>query len=346
MRRYGNLWPLIVTYDNLYDAERKARKQKGTRHCVQQFEEDLEGNLRRIQQMLIDGTFTTSSYTTRKIYEPKERLIFILPFDPDRIVQHAVMNVVEPIWDKMFFEHSYACRPGKGIHLGVQTTMKFIRRNTYCLKCDVSKFYPSIRHDLAMDMVEHKIKDQKVLDIFWDVINSIEGDKNVPIGNYMSQWLGNLYLTNMDHRIKEELKIRDYIRYCDDFILFHDDHRYLFECAQYLSDYLCDELDMGFSKCELFNVKQGVDFLGYRMFPNRYILLRKNTSKRMKKKVKLLYYLIHHDKIPVEIARSSVASMMGWLKWANTHNLQVAMEIHKLKVEVDEYIRRHSPEST
>ena len=215
--------------------------------------------------------------------------------------------------------------------------MEFIRRNKYCLKCDVSKFYPSIRHDIAYEMIERKIKDKRVLAIFHDVINSIDGETNVPIGNYMSQWIGNLYLTEMDNLIKQYLKVNDYIRYCDDFLLFSKDTRYLIECKEYLDEYLQNRLGMTMSKCELFGLKQGVDFLGYRFFPGGYILLRKTTAKRMKKRCAHLFHLIHHQLIDADVARSSVASMLGWMKWANVNNFRVALDIYKLNDEVIAY---------
>jgi hypothetical protein len=239
------------------------------------------------------------------------------------------MNVIEPIWDRMFIFDSYACRQGKGIHAGSKRTMEFVRRNRYCLKCDVSKFYPSVVHDILFEIVQRKIKCKGTLWLFEDIIYSFPGGKNVPIGNYTSQWLGNLYLNELDQLLKHQYHIRDYIRYCDDFLLFHDDKKYLGDMAKVIEAFLAERLQLQFSKCDLFPVSRGVDFLGYRHFKD-YILVRKSTAKRVKKRLKRLPVLLEKGIITKEQYRSSLASTMGWLKWANSYNLRVSLEIDKL----------------
>jgi RNA-directed DNA polymerase len=330
MKRHGNLFPQIVDTDNLYLAYRKARKGKGWQNTVKDFEVDLDFNLWRIQQSLVNKTFSTSPYKPKTIYEPKQRTIYKLPFDPDRVVQHALMNVVEPIWDKMLIYDSYACRQGKGIHASSLRTMDFVRRNTYCLQCDVSKFYPSIDHDILFDIVKRKIKCKDTLWLLEDIIYSFPGGKNVPIGNYTSQWLGNLYLNELDQVLKHQYHIKNYIRYCDDFLLFCNDKRYLGEMAKIIEDFLWERLQLEMSKCELYPVSQGVDFLGYRHFPRGYILVRKSTVKRVKKRLKELPVKLANGEITTEQYRSSLASTMGWLQWANSYNLRQSLNIDAL----------------
>lgn len=265
MKRHGNLFEQIVDLDNIYLAYRKARKGKGWQDTVKSFERNLDENILSIRDSLINKTFTTSPYKTKTIYEPKQRVVYKLPFNPDRIVQHALMNVIEPIWDRMFIFDSYACRQGKGIHAGSKRTMEFVRRNRYCLKCDVSKFYPSVDHDIL----------------------------------------------------------------CDDFLLFHDDKKYLGEMAKVIEDFLWERLELKLSKCDLLPVSRGVDFLGYRHFRG-YILVRKSTAKRVKKRLKRLPVLLEKGIITKEQYRSSLASTMGWLKWANSYNLRVSLGIDNL----------------
>ena len=161
MRRHGALFPQIVAMDNLREASRLAKKNKSSRYDVKKYIKNEKRNIERIRDMLIDGVYQTSPYTVKTIYEPKEREIFILPFFPDRIIQHAVMNVVEPIWDNLFDDRSFSCRTGKGIHAGLGYSMKLVKRNKYCAKNDISKFYPSINHNIAMEFIERKIKDQQ-----------------------------------------------------------------------------------------------------------------------------------------------------------------------------------------
>jgi hypothetical protein len=188
---------------------------------VQAFEKNLDDNIKSISKSLIDRTFQTSEYRTKIIHEPKERTIFILPFAPDRIVQHSLMNILEPIWDKMMIHNNFACRVGKGIHAGSRKTMEYVRKNSYCLKCDISKFYPSVNHDILYDILQRKIKCIDTLWLIKDIIYSYTGNgNNIPIGNYTSQWFGNMYLNELDTYVKHELRCKDYLRYCDDFCLF------------------------------------------------------------------------------------------------------------------------------
>lgn len=315
---------------NLELAYQKARRGKGWQRNVKEFEKDIPGNLKAIHDMLLNRTYTTSVYKIKKVYEPKERTIYVLPFYPDRIVQHAIMNVLEPIWDSLFIYDSYACRKGKGIHAGSKRTMEFIRKNKYCLQCDISKFYPSVNHDVLYDIVQRKIKCPDTLWLLHNIIYSYEGESNVPIGNYTSQWFGNLYMNELDQLIKGQHHIKHYLRYCDDFLLFHNDKRVLGTMAEVITDFVGKTLKMRLSKCSLFPVSQGVDFLGYRHF-RRHVLLRKSTTKRVKKRLKRLPYDLKHGRITAEQFRSSLCSTNGWLKWANTHNLQLSLQIKELE---------------
>ena len=333
MKRHGNLFPQIVDYDNLYSAYRKARKGEGWQDTIKGFEKETEGNLLRIQDSLVNGTFTTSKYRTLQVFEPKQRTIYVLPFAPDRIVQHAVMNIIEPIWDKMFIDDSYACRKGKGQHKGSRRCMEFVRKYDYCLKADISKFYPSINHNIMFSLVQKTIKCVPTLNIIKNIIYSIGGIANVPIGNYLSQWLGNLYLHTVDTVCKHTLSIKGYIRYCDDFILFQNNKKHLHECLAYIRAFLSDNLKLSMSKDSIFPMKQGVDFLGYRHFRN-YILLRKSTAKRVMKRLKRLPVLLRKGIITVEQYISSIQSTKGWLRWCNSRNFSLNNKIDELLMEV------------
>jgi len=329
MKRHGNLFKDIVTTENIYLAYRKARKGKRWQRKVKDFERDLDNNIKTIRQSLLQKTFHTAAYRTKMIYEPKEREIFILPFAPDRIVQHALMNIMEPIWDTVMIHNNYACRIGKGIHSGSQKTMEYVRRNKYCLKCDVSKFYPSVDHNTLYGILQHKIKCQDTLWLIKNIIYSYPDGKNIPIGNYTSQWFGNLYLNELDTYVKHTLKCRDYLRYCDDFCLFSDSKKYLSKAAESIKGFL-NRLQLTLSKCQLFPVTHGVDFLGYRHF-RKYILLRKSTAKRVKKRLSAMPWLLENGKITKERFCSSLASTWGWLKWADTYNLRLTLDMRRLK---------------
>lgn len=336
MKRYGNLYSKITDISNIRLAYIKARKGKTWQDTVKKFEANLEDNLLKIQKMLVDKTYVTSKYISKTIYEPKKRLIYKLPFAPDRIVQHAIMNIVEPIWESFFISDSYACRVDKGIHAGSKKTMEFVRRNKYCLKCDISKFYPNMDHGVLYKIICRKIKDKEVLALMKEIIDSIGGETNVPIGNYTSQWMGNLYLNEIDHRVKHVYKVKDYVRYCDDFLLFSDDKVMLKTILDDMEGYINNELKLKLSKKDIFQVSRGIDFLGYRHF-RKYILLRKSTTKRVKKRLKELPYLYNRGIVTKDQFRSSLASTIGWLKWANSYNLREKLHIDSLLKEVGAY---------
>jgi hypothetical protein len=329
MRRHNNLFSKIVDIDNLILAYKKARKGKTKKSFVIRFDKNAEARIKNIQEMLINNSFKTSNYHTKWVYEPKKRLIYVLPFSPDRIVQHAIMNIVEPIWDKLLISDSYACRIGKGMHKGSKRCMEFVRKYKYCLKCDISKFYPSINHDTLFNIIQHKVKCSRTLQLFKEIIYSIPGGKNVPIGNYTSQWFGNLYLNELDQYLKHVWKVKPYIRYCDDFVSFSDSKVFLNELATAIKEFCRDKLQLTLSKCDLFLVTQGVDFLGYRHFP-KYILLRKSTAKRVQKRLAKLPTLLEQGKITLESYVSSIASTKGWLRWSNSHNLAVSLKLDEL----------------
>jgi hypothetical protein len=240
------------------------------------------------------------------------------------------MQVVEPIWTRLFISDSYACIRGRGLHAGSKRTMEFVRRNRYCLKMDIAKFYPSVDHAIIFRIIKNKIKCPDTLGLFHKIIHSAPDGKNVPIGNYTSQWMGNLYLNELDIFVKHSLRIKDYVRYCDDFLLFHDDKDVLNRATRELEVFLSDRLALKLSKCDLFPVTRGVDFLGYRHFPG-YVLLRKTTSIRIRRRLCTLPGLLAAGRITLDRFRGSVASVNGWMKWANTHNFRLAVEFKRME---------------
>ena len=371
MKRHGNLYDKIISKENLKEAHRIARKGKTKKASVRWVDENLDKCIDELHDSLARGEYRTSNYVTKTVFEPKERLIYIVPYYPDRILQHAVMNVLEPIWDKLFTYHSYACRKGKGQHKGSSECMRHVRRYKYCLKCDCSKFYYSVNHRRIKEIIRKKIKCDRTLRLIDEIIDSVnrmnyffllcmvvfmrrwelemwfiveaaltvagQCEHNVPIGNFLSQWCGNLYLNELDTMIKHKFKVKAYLRYCDDFLLFSDDKDFLNRMKHEVKNFLLDDLHLKMSKIELFPVTRGVDFLGYRHFPNGYILARKSTAKRMKKHTKGIMHNLKHGDITKETAVSMISSAQGWLKWANTHNLQQSMKLSTLKEEVLAY---------
>lgn len=330
-KRHGNLWPKITSAENIEAAYMAARKGRRNMRNVAAFEKNADENLRIIRESLLNKTFHTSRYQSKWIQEPKMRQIFVLPFSPDRIVQHALMHVIEPIWDKLMIFDSYACRKGKGQHKGSARTMQFVRKYKYCLKADVAKFYPSVDQNIMAEIVRKKIKCKDTLWLLNDIIFSFPGGKNVPIGNYTSQWLGNLYLNELDQYLKHSHKVKAYLRYCDDICIFSNDKGYLQELKTIIAYFLETRLKLRYSYAEVFQVSHGVDFLGYRHFSG-HILLRKKTALRVRRRLAKFPEKIEKGLITKDQLRSSIASTKGWLKWACTHNLALSLKLEELEV--------------
>ena len=334
MKRLGNIYSKIISRENLELAFDKAKKGKTWQDKVKYAEAHRKELLDKLETVLRKRRYKTSPYRTKVIYEPKKRIIYILPFYPDRIVQHAIMNVLEPYWDRIMHYHSYACRKGKGQHKGSRQCMKYIKQSPYCLKCDISKFYPSVNHEILYRILQRKIKCKYTLELLQEIIDSVPGESNVPIGNYLSQWLGNMYLNELDDFVKHTLHIKRYIRYCDDFVLFGEKHE-LADIIPLIKAFVCDRLSMKMSKCDLFPVTRGIDFLGYRHFPNDYILLRKSTAKRVRKRIKGLVWEVKHGKKSKRSAIGSIESTKGWIRWANTHNLAMKLQLEEVKKTIE-----------
>lgn len=191
---------------------------------------------------------------------------------------------------------------------------EYVRRNKYCLKGDIRKFYPSINQRILSNMLHRIIKDYKFMRIIDDIIFSYKGGYNCPIGNFCSQWFGNFYLSVLDNYVLHELKIGDYERYCDDFNIFSNSKEELKQAKDLIEKLLWNKLELKFSKAQIFNTKQGVDFCGYRSF-GRYVLVRKKTARRIIRRFK-------HE----VITDQRLASSLGWLKHACAHNLEVYLK--------------------
>ena len=323
MKRYGNLFSKIVDLDNIALAHKNAKKGKNHYVEVQEVEKDPERYIKEIHDMLVNKTFTTSKYKTKLIHEPKKRTIYKLPYFPDRIVHHMVMNIIQPIWDNVFIYDLYSAIPGKGLHAGVLKLRRFLKdiENTqYCLKFDIKRFYPSVNHDIMFELVKRKIKCNDTLWLLEDIIRSPNGNTNLPIGNYLSQYFSNIYLNWFDHWVKEEKGMRYYIRYCDDGVILHKSKNLLKSLLEEIENHLNEKLQLELNpKTQIFPVDvRGIDFLGYRSFRD-YTLLRKSSATRFKHKIRFIEQ--NHDKLEPQHIISSIMSYYGWIQFCNGHHL-------------------------
>lgn len=334
MKRYNNLFDKIVSLDNLYEADKRARRQKSHRPEVMLFDKNKDNLLLDLQRKLINGEYETSEYYVFKIYEPKEREIFKLPYYPDRIVHHAIMNIMEPIWVSAFVKGTYSCIRNRGIHKAlkdVKFALKDEVNTQYCLKLDIRKFYPSIDHDILKIIVRKKIKDKRLLNLLDEIIESAQG---VPIGNYLSQFFANLYLTYLDHWIKEQKKVRYYFRYSDNIVILGRDKQELRNLLYDIQNYLNNKLKLSFNdNWQIFKVdSRGIDFVGYRVF-HTHTLLRKRIKKKFCKKINKLNKKQNLDK---DTYKQKICSYIGWIKYCNGRNLLNKMSKYK---ELLEYIK-------
>jgi len=295
---------------NLLLADEKARKGKAWQYGVRLHDKNRDGNLLVLQDQLVNKTYKTSNYTTFKVYEPKEREVFRLPYYPDRITHHAIMNLMEPIFVSAFTADTFSCIKGRGIHAAanaVKNSLRNIAGTTYCLKLDVTKFYPNIDHDVLKQLLRRKIKDQDLLWLLDEIIDSAPG---LPIGNYLSQYLANFYLTYFDHWIKEQLRVRYYFRYADDLVILSGSKSDLHELFLSIRKYLTDKLKLIVKQnWQIFPVAaRGIDFVGYR-FWHTHTLLRKTIKKNFARMV----HINRND--------ASIASYLGWAKHCNSNHL-------------------------
>lgn len=318
MKRVSNIYHNVWHIRNLILADNNARKGKVQTYGVKAHDKSRGCNLITLQNLLMSGSYKTSAYTTFKIFEPKERDIHRLPYFPDRICHHAVMNVLEPIWVSVFTRDTYSCIKSRGIHAAVRKIKDDLidkDGTQYCLKLDIRKYYPSINHQTLKGIIRRKIKDKALLTLLDEIIDSAEG---VPIGNYLSQYFANLYLAYFDHWIKEEKKIKYYYRYADDIVILSHDkpslHSILSEIRQHLEGL---KLDIK-SNYQVFPVSsRGIDFVGYRFY-HSHILLRKSIKKSFARKAK-------SGNI------KSLAAYYGWAVHCNSRHLLKKLLKHESK---------------
>lgn len=302
---------------NLQKAYHKAKTGKSHSWGVQLFEKDLENNLICLQNELITSEYRTSEYKTFTINDPKERLISSLPFR-DRVVHHAIMNIIEPIWTSIFISHTYSCIKGRGIHGAVKHLKRDLKdtyNTKYCLKMDVRKFYPSIDHDILKLIIRRKIKDIQLLLLLDGIIDSAPG---LPIGNYLSQFFANLYLSYFDHWIKESKGVAYYYRYADDIVILAENKLYLHSLLFDIRKYLTEELNLQLKKnYQIFPVdSRGIDFIGY-VFRHGNIRMRK----RIKRNFCRLAARLNKKDIPVKDYKQRLCSHIGWAKHCDSNNL-------------------------
>ena len=331
MKRYNNLFEKICEFGNLLRAYKDAGKCKRYTPAVMEFTYDLEGNILKLQDELLNQRYHHGGYHEFYVYDPKMRKISAAPFR-DRVAHHALCNVIEPIFDRTFIYDSYACRIGKGTHAAVDRLTGFLREREresnvgegfYAFKCDIRKYFESIDHKILRELIMRKIKDPKTIWLIDEILKSNDTNCGIPIGNLTSQLFANIYLDKLDHFVKEELRIRHYIRYVDDFVILDDSKKTLYNIKEKIRGFLKDTLKLTLhpKKQVIFPAHLGIDFLGYRVW-RTHRLLRKTSVKRMRRKLKKFQRLYREGTISLEKIIQSIASWLGHAKHADTYNLR------------------------
>ncbi len=328
MKRHGHLFDAIANPANLHAAHQRARRQKTWQSAIARVDAAPDRHAADLSRLLLAGEYQTGAYSEMTIVERgKERLIHRLPYWPDRVVHHAIVQVLEPIWLPTMIRHTYASIPGRGIHDAARTVRQQLRDDPdgtrFCLKLDVRKFYPSIPHEPLIDLLGRKIKDPRVMALLAEIVRSIDitaPGVGVPIGNYLSQWFANLYLSPLDHRIKQVHRVRYYHRYCDDLVLLGPDKCSLHEIRIDIDNFLAGiGLDLKGNWQVFPTAARGVDFVGYVMWPDR-TMLRKATKKRMA--ARLSVPAARRSPAAHAKALRSVPSYDGWTRFGSTRNLR------------------------
>lgn len=334
-KTHNDLWQGMIAWPSLINAWGRTAKGRHRQRDVIAYKACLEPNLIEIQESLMHRTYATGPYHRFFVFEPKKREIASLPLK-DRVVQHALVSVIEPIFEAGFIDQSFACRVGKGAHKGVDTVQGYIRKTlrehgeVYALKADISKFFPSISHDALKRIIRRRIACPQTLWLIDHVIDSAADPgailpRGIPIGNLSSQIFANIYLDRLDDFVKHVLREPFYVRYMDDFVVIHHDKAHLHEARRSIEDYLWADLGLRTNaKTQVFPVGdagRALDFLGYRIWPT-HRALRKDSINRMKRKIKRMASAYHKGLMTWDEIDAVIISWIGHARHADTYNLR------------------------
>ncbi len=340
-KSFNNLFPQIANFANLYAAWDSARRGKRRRSDVAIFERNLETNLLRLEQQLLDGRYRPGRYRSFYIREPKRRKISAAPFR-DRVVHHALVRIIEPIFEARFSNASYACRIGKGTHRAADHAQILLRRHRYVLKADIAQFFPSIDHGVLDALLSRHIACRRTLDLCRRIMASGDGilaseytfrlfpgddlfaalrPRGLPIGNLTSQFWANVYLNSIDTLIQRELRL-PHVRYCDDFLVFADTRSALHSARDMIearARQLC--LTLHPVKTRIYTADEGVEFVGYRLFRN-HRRLRKSNVRLFVRRLRRQQDLYRVGRLAPAKLRASIRSWLAHAKHADTYRLR------------------------
>jgi retron-type reverse transcriptase len=345
MKTYKNLYTQISDFNNLYLAWRKARKNKRYKVSTARFEQNLDQELLGLHRDLVTQSYQPGEYVHFTIHEPKRRLISAAPFR-DRVVHHALCNVIEPIYERKFIYDSYANRTGKGTHAALDRCTHFLRRYNYALQCDVQQFFPAIDHAILKQILGRTLACPPTLALCEQIIDSgagvlrdeyeirwFPGDdlfaaarpRGLPIGNLTSQFWANVYLNKLDQFVKHTLRCKGYLRYVDDFLLFADDkatlHRWRSEIIAFSQSL---RLTLHENRTHPRPVRQGVTFLGFVVFPT-HRKLKRAKGIQYRRHLQTLFRRRQRGQVEQEQFQASLMAWLGHVQHGDTWGLRRQM---------------------
>ena len=341
MKRLNNLYERIISMDNLRVAADIVCENTSNKKGVAVFEENRGENLKNLHEILKNGQYRTSVYKTAVIHDPKKRPLGILPVYPDKITHQAIMNVMKPIWRSSFIKDTYSNIKGRGTLKCVNSVKKALKKDPkvteYCLLLDIRKFYFMINREILKKIVRRRIKDTRLLFLLDELIDSagtlpethkIYEGCGIPMGDFPSPYLSNLYLTPFDHWIKEKKRVKYYWRYADNMVILSDNKEKLHELRSEIRDYLWNNLKLRLNRSnQVFRVDdRGIDFIGYVLF-HTHTLLRKKIKKSLARAVSK----VNRDGISDEKEiKRRICGWIGWTRHCNSRHLIKTLKIEKL----------------
>ena len=343
MKRHKHLYEKVCSFENLHAAAVKALRGKRRNRPGSGFFAEMEDELPALREELLSGTYRHGGYSYFPIHEPKHRIVAAAGFR-DRVVHHAIIRVIEPLFESRFIEDSYACRTDKGTHAGMRRAAQFARRFPFALKCDIRKYFPHIDHEILLGLLGRVIGDRRLLDLLGGILAS-HADADVqewepgrglfeyrrrrtglPIGNLTSQFAANVYLDPLDHFVKHELHCRGYVRYMDDFLLFGDDRGRLREWGEAVREKVGSlRLEIHPDKYRLLRSDCGVDFCGFVVFADGRIRVRRQTARRFHRRYRAKLAAVNARVGDVASLSRSVAAWCGHVKHAQSWRLRRAV---------------------
>ena len=322
MRRAGDLYPRLCDPENLRLAFWKASRGKRHKPDVVRFRENLTEELDRLAEELAAERVPVGAYRYFEIRDPKPRTICAAPFR-ERVLHHAILNVCEPVFESYQIHDSYACRRGKGSYAALARAQEFARRHSHFAKLDVRKYFPSIDHEVLLGLLERRFKDRALLSLLGRIVEShcTAPGRGVPIGNLTSQYFANHYLAVLDHHVKEALRVRGYLRYMDDFVLWAEDRETLKGLCRSVRAFCRERLRLELKEPVLGRCADGMSALGYRMFPRR-LTLTPRSRRRFAQKLAACERAYAEGRITEQQAALRAEPLLAFAGHATTRGLR------------------------